>query len=152
MTDSIGSCVGYVSCYPPEIPTLTGIGANNQVLLAWNQPFDGNMPITDYVIEHSRNNGTSWTTILDTTTTVTAHTVEQYYPGCLPDDEPCIANGQAAMFRVRAVNSIGYGGWSVPVDATPAASSSIITNVTVTAGERTDWCCMGGRPNRGRHI
>ena len=39
------------------------------------------------------------------------------------------------MFRVRALNSIGYGGWSVPADATPAASSSVITNVTVTAGD-----------------
>ena len=39
------------------------------------------------------------------------------------------------MFRVRAVNSIGDGGWSVPVDATPAASSSVISNVTVAAGD-----------------
>jgi len=38
------------------------------------------------------------------------------------------------MFRVRALNDIGSGQWSVPVDVTPGASSSIITNVTVTSG------------------
>ena len=69
-TDWAGGCNGYVSCYPPEAPTLAGFGANNQVILSWNQPFDGNRPITDYVIQHSRDNGANWTTIDPDTTPV----------------------------------------------------------------------------------
>ena len=113
----------------PFAPTLTAIPASGQIILSWNQPFNGNLPITDYQIQHSNNNGASWNTINDGVNTGLAFTVLPNYPGC--PSEPCIQNGVEAKFRVRAINSMGNGDVSVPVDVTPAVSTSKIQTVTL---------------------
>ena len=113
----------------PFAPTLTAIPASGQIILSWNQPFNGNLPITDYQIQHSNNNGASWNTINDGVNTGLAFTVLPNYPGC--PSEPCIQNGVEAKFRVRAINSMGNGAASVPVDVTPAVSTSKIQTVTL---------------------
>ena len=114
----------------PFAPTLTAIPVGNQIILSWNQPFNGNLPITDYKIQHSNNNGASWNTINDGVNTGLAFTVLPNYPGC--PSEPCIQNGVEAKFRVRAINSMGNGDVSVPVDVTPAVSTSKIQTVTLS--------------------
>ena len=139
----------------PFAPILTAIPVGNQIILSWNQPFNGNLPITDYQIQHSNNNGASWNTINDGVNTNLALTVLPNYDGC--PSNPCINLGVEAKFRILAVNSMGNGESSVPVDVTPSASTSkvydvrilpqqgsqvqaLYVNWTVDAGDLADIC------------
>ncbi|NBX75308.1 MAG: fibronectin type III domain-containing protein, partial [Proteobacteria bacterium] len=86
----------------PDAPSgVSGVPGNTQVSLSWNAPAsDGGSAITDYVIEYSSNNGTSWTTFSDGTSTSTSSVVSG------------LTNGTAYIFRVAAVNAAGPQGYS----------------------------------------
>jgi hypothetical protein len=87
---------------PPVEPTaVTGTLGNSQVSLAWNAPSrDGGNAITDYIIQQSSDNGMSWTTFSDGTSTSTTTTVTG------------LTNGTEYLFRVAAKNSLGTGSYS----------------------------------------
>jgi subtilisin family serine protease len=94
---------------PPRDVTATPLPA--LVDLEWNEPeTDNGAPITDYIVEHSVNGGSTWTTVADATSTATVASVSG------------MSVGVAHLFRVRAVNSAGTGSPSVassPVSVLP---------------------------------
>jgi hypothetical protein len=83
---------------PTDVVSTTG---NTQVSLVWTAPVEnGGMSITDYVVQYSSNNGTSWTTFNDGTSSQRAATVTG------------LTNGTEYVFRVAAVNVAGTGAYS----------------------------------------
>ena len=91
----------------PDAPeSLSFTRGNRQVTLRWRAPpNDGGDPITHY--EYEQDGSGTW---ISTGSTDTSHTVTG------------LNNGQAYMFRVRAVNTLGNGA-VVTLEATPSPSS-----------------------------
>lgn len=124
----------------PGRPTATA--GDRSVTLAWSPPgTDGGAPISDYAVQVSSNNGASWTTFADGTSSVTFATVTG------------LANGTAYAFRVAAVNAAGTGAFSAAsTPATPASPPSAPGVPTVTVGNAqvslawTAPTSTGGRP------
>ncbi|HUC32857.1 MAG TPA: fibronectin type III domain-containing protein, partial [Ilumatobacteraceae bacterium] len=87
---------------PPGPPTeLVGAANVHAVSLTWVAPTTGNTLIQDYVIQYSSNNGASWTTFNDGTSTVTS----------------AVVSGLASIgykFRVAGINNAGTGQFSNP--------------------------------------
>ena len=119
----------------PGIPTsLSATAGNGEITLTWTAPADnGNSPIIDYVIDQSRDGGTTWVdstpaTSVGTTVTVTGLTNDILY-----------------QFRVSATNVHAPGAPSDVVSATPTATVQPVitapgapTNLSVDAtGETT---------------
>lgn len=95
--------------FKPSAPTnLSGTAGNSQVSLTWTAPSVlTQTPITDYVVQYSSDNGLTWNTFNDGTSSSTGATVTG------------LTNGTSYKFRVAAVNTIGQGSWS-------SESSSIV--------------------------
>ncbi|MFM8435184.1 MAG: fibronectin type III domain-containing protein, partial [Planctomycetia bacterium] len=92
----------------------TGLPVNGRVNLSWTAPAsNGGSPITDYVVQHSSDNGANWTTFNDGTSTATSTVVTG------------LTNGTNYVFRVAAVNSAGAGAF--------AAASATVTPRAVFA-------------------
>ena len=91
----------------PGLPVgLTATPGNGQVSLVWIAPSsNGGSAITDYVVQYSSNNGSTWITFPDGTSTATSATVTG------------LANGTSYIFRVAAVNAAGRGQISLPSDS-----------------------------------
>ena len=92
----------------PDAPTgVTATAGDTRIDLSWTAPAStGGVAITDYLVEYSANNGSTWSvfphgTVL-TTTTVTG-----------------LSNGTRYSFRVAAVTSTGTGAASATVTSTP---------------------------------
>lgn len=90
---------------PPTGPGAPGVASglpgSGRVNLSWTAPVsNGGAPITDYVVQFSSNNGTSWTTFNDGTSLATSTVVTG------------LTNGANYVFRVAAVNSAGAGVFS----------------------------------------
>jgi cyclophilin family peptidyl-prolyl cis-trans isomerase len=79
---------------------LAGIPGNGRVRLNWKAPAAGGSPITDYVVQVSTNNGSSWTAFNDGTSPFASTLVTG------------LANGTSYVFRVAAVNGAGAGTFS----------------------------------------
>lgn len=95
----------------PAAPTsVTGVAGDAQVALSWTAPtFTGNVALTDYVVQYSDDDGETWTTFSDATSTATSATVTG------------LTNDTAYVFRVAAVNSVGTGDYSATsAEFTPA--------------------------------
>lgn len=109
----------------PSSPTsLRGTVSNGSVALAWTAPpSDGGAPLSDYIIEYSTTNGSSWITVDDGVSTSASATVNN------------LTNFQQYLFRVFAVNLIGQSGASATVTLTPtlpglaSAPRSLVTTV-----------------------
>jgi|GEM_PF-4185687 len=93
----------------PGPPTnVVATMGNAQASLRWTAPAStGGAPITNYVIQFSSNNGSSWTAVSRTASTATTATV------------PGFINGTAYIFRVAAVNAAGTGGFTITVPDYP---------------------------------
>lgn len=101
------ACAGIVDT-PPLAPTnVVGISGPGRVKLSWSAPiFDGGKAISDYIVEYSMNDGTTWNIFNDDTTRATSAVVTQ------------LINGLSYVFRVAAVNELGtseYSDKSLPV-------------------------------------
>ena len=87
---------------PDQVRGLVVETGNTEVILKWRAPDDGGSDITGY--EYRFEPGGSWTstgnTLIDSTITG-------------------LTNGQSYSFRVRAVNSVGSGPASYPVETVP---------------------------------
>ncbi|NDD05941.1 MAG: BspA family leucine-rich repeat surface protein, partial [Proteobacteria bacterium] len=95
ITDGGGQAVA------PDAPTnLQGVATDSVVSLSWTAPSNGGSAITDYVIQYSSDNGSSWTTFSDDTSTSTTVIITG------------LTNGTAYAFRVAAKNSVGTGSYS----------------------------------------
>ena len=91
---------------PEALQSLSFTPGNQQVTLRWRAPAnDGGEPITHY--EYEQDGSGTW---ISTGGTATSHTVTG------------LNNGQAYMFRVRAVNTLGNGA-VVTLEATPSPST-----------------------------
>ena len=91
---------------PEALQSLSFTPGDGQVTLRWRAPAnDGGEPITHY--EYEQDGSGTW---ISTGGTATSHTVTG------------LNNGQAYMFRVRAVNTLGNGA-VVTLEATPSPSS-----------------------------
>ena len=99
----------------PGAPTgVIATAGNGRATVAWTAPAStGGTPITDYLIQYSRNNGTTWTTFADGMSNATSATVTG------------LVNGVAYVFRIAAVNAPGKSAFSI--------KSAAITPVSFTA-------------------
>ena len=73
----------------------------SSMILTWTTSFNGYSPITDYLIEYSKDDGTTWITFDDGISTETTTTVTG------------LTKGVEYSFRVSAVNEIGIGDGSI---------------------------------------
>jgi len=104
----VGSPYRYpVSDFPGAPTGLSATAGNRQVMLEWEVPADVFPAVADYMIEYSRDGGATWTVL---------------------DREPSAAtrslvigleNNRTFLFRVSAVNGVGTGAASDPVQAIP---------------------------------
>lgn len=84
---------------------------NASVAIQWSTPgWDGGSPITDYRIQYSTNNGTTWTVFPDGTSTNIQATVTG------------LLNGITYIFRVTACNAAGFGS---PATTPPVTTGTV---------------------------
>ncbi len=131
-----GPASGTASAIPITVPlapaNLVAAVGNEQVLLTWSEPAgDGGSTITDYIIQHSSDSGTTWITFADDISTDTDVVVTG------------LTNGQMYQFRVNATNAAGTGPASAVVPATPAFTGddrapTITSAATITFAERAE--------------
>jgi len=114
----------------PVVPaTLAGVPValvatrgDGRVTLAWKAPASGGgLPITDYVVQRSGDNGKTWSVVDDGVSTAPAATVTG------------LVNGTPSVFRVAAVNEVGVGPFT-PRTAivVPATTPGAPTGLAVT--------------------
>ena len=104
----------------PSAPTaLTATAGNAQVSLSWSAPAsNGGIAITDYVVQFSSNDGSTWNTFADGTSTATSATVTG------------LTNGTAYVFRVAAVNAIGTGAYTAASSSVTPTAAPTLTKLT----------------------
>lgn len=97
----------------PGAPTLTSAvagPANGMLVVGWDPPTsDGGSPITGYELEVTRPSGVIVGSYTDTATNVV-----------------CGSPGITCGLRVRAVNTVGTGPWSDPLDGTTWRAPSAV--------------------------
>ena len=112
----------------PSVPlALTATPSSQTVALAWSLPtFDGRSAITDYKIEYTSSNSTTWTVFAHTASTTRTANITG------------LTNGTRYSFRVSAVNSVGTGVATSPVFSTPVAPPTLTAplNLTGTVGRQ----------------
>ena len=84
----------------PGAPTaLSATPGNTQVALSWTAPgvTGGGGGISDYMIEHTINNGLTWVSVIKSASTTASYTVTG------------LTNGTSYKFRVSAINSGDVG-------------------------------------------
>ena len=88
----------------PGAPTSVSAsdpGTDGYALVSWSAPAsNGGSAITDYIVQYSSNNGSTWTTFSDGTSTSTSATVTG------------LTLNTAYVFRVAAINIVGTGSYS----------------------------------------
>ena len=81
--------------------SFKGAAGSKKVSLTWSAPTStGGGSVTDYVVQFSRNNGSTWTTFADGVSGSTSTTVTG------------LSAGVRYVFRVAAVNAAGTGAFS----------------------------------------
>lgn len=109
----------------PGAPTavLTTVG-NGFLTVRWTAPADaGGSAITDYRVQYSSDDGATWTTFSDGTSTATQTNVTP------------LTNGTSYIFRVAAFSAVGMGLYSSPSSATtPVGPPGAPTAPLVTGG------------------
>ena len=104
---------------------VAAVAANAQATISWTAPAsDGGAAVSDYVVQHSSDGGTTWQAVEDGVSTATTATVIG------------LVNGTSYRFRVAAVNAVGTGTWSDPSAAvTPVGLPEATTGLTATPGD-----------------
>jgi hypothetical protein len=102
----------------PAAPTgVSGTAGDAMVSLTWTAPSNNGNAISDYVVQHSSDNGVTWTTFNDGTSATASAVVTG------------LTNGTAYKFKVAAVNVAGQGAHST-VSAAFTPSEALAPNVT----------------------
>ena len=92
---------GYAPASLPSAPTApTGIASGTSVYLTWSAPANNGAAISDYLVQYSSNNGSTWTTFADGVSATTGATVTG------------LSAGSGYVFRTAAVNGVGSSAYS----------------------------------------
>ncbi len=126
-----GDASAPTSTIPRTVPgapiDLTVTPGDGTAALAWSPPLhDGGAAVTGYLIEQSRDGGTTWSTVVaDTGSTDTTA------------DVTGLTNGTPTTFRVTAINVAGPGTPATPVTSTARTVPDAPTITSIKAGNRT---------------
>jgi predicted phage tail protein len=107
-----------------EATVPVAVRRSGQVGLSWSAPAStGGLPISDYVLQSSRDGGRTWTTIPRKASPATTATVTG------------LVNGTPYVFRVAAVNGIGVGAFTGSTEVVvPATLAGPPTALKATRG------------------
>lgn len=99
----------------PDAPTnLVATAGDAQIAMTWTAPArNGGAAITDYIVQYSTNDGSTWTTFADGTGTTASATITS------------LTNGTGYRVRVAAVNSAGTGDYATSGTVTPSLPITI---------------------------
>ncbi|MBL4596536.1 MAG: fibronectin type III domain-containing protein, partial [Robiginitomaculum sp.] len=107
----------------PAAPVnLSATPGNQEVSLSWTAPYNGGLPITDYLIEYRLTSG-GWSTFTHDASTSTSITVDG------------LTNDSEYEFKVSAINSIGVGSQSNIATATPSVSTTITIQISQSSDD-----------------
>ena len=123
VTSSFTSVVSATPRTTPDSPEVTATPGNRQVTLTWPAPGAGGSAITDYVIQYKASTGSTWSTLVDGTSTTRSAAVTG------------LTNGTSFDFRVASTNVVGTSGYSATVSATPRTTPDAPTAVTAVTGD-----------------
>ena len=107
----------------PAAPSLLDLDeGDSSMTLTWSAPTsDGNVAVSDYVVEYRAGGTTSWATFPETVSTGLTAVVSG------------LVNGVEYEFRVAAVNGVGQGPFSGTLSASPFVVPLAPTGLTVSA-------------------
>ena len=111
---------------PPNAPTFkTVTPSEQQVTVTWTAgTTPPTYPITDYQTQYSLDSGTTWATFAGATSVSTTENVTG------------LQNGTSYLFQTRALNTLGWGPWSISSTPTTPSSApdapSMVTSVVVS--------------------
>lgn len=110
-----GSNILYNPISVPNSPTnVSATLSGKDAIVSFSAPVsDGGSPITNYIVQYSKNNGTSWTTFNRANSTAISNIIVN-----------TLSYNSSYIFRVVAVNSVG--------NSSPSASSSSINTPQLT--------------------
>ncbi|MTA27758.1 MAG: hypothetical protein F2562_02745, partial [Actinobacteria bacterium] len=125
----VGSSTASVGVTPSRAPggptDVTATPSNGGAILAWNAPVDdGGSVVTGYRVEQSTDNGSTWSTIVSDTASISTSRVVSG-----------LSNGSAYLFRVRSINASGVGAASVPASVVPAGLPGTPTSLGALASD-----------------
>jgi uncharacterized repeat protein (TIGR02543 family)/LPXTG-motif cell wall-anchored protein len=113
LTRRLPNAVIWCATDTPNAPTNLGAAADSgQVSLSWSRGAGRNeAPTSDFLIQYSSNNGSTWSTFSHPISTANSITVTG------------LSNGTSYLFRVAAVNLFGAGEYSSTISAMPLGPS-----------------------------
>jgi len=114
----------YIQDYPAAPTNVAGVAGNSQVALTWTAPTsNGGSAISNYDVQYSSDNGSSWTIFNHTTSTATSLTVTG------------LTNGVDYLFKVAAIIGWGRANFATTTVAyNPFTLPGAPTNVAGAAG------------------
>ncbi len=123
---------------PATMPVPTVVSKSETAIsLSWNTPSSNGSALTDYVLEKSDDNGTTW---LDTTN-ADSLSREASFSG--------LERGKAYLFRVRAINGEGPGIFSPVLGVVPSVAPSKIATLNVLTRASTSISLSWTAPDNG---
>jgi hypothetical protein len=120
--------VTYTATTVPDPPTSLSASAASatSASVSWTAPVNnGGAAITDYVIQYSSNNGSTWTTFADGTSTNTSTTVTG------------LTQNSSYVFHVAATNSLGTGSYSTNSGTVTLSTTAAPTSLSASAASAT---------------
>jgi hypothetical protein len=129
---------------PPAIPAglpavateLAAVRGNASVSLSWKAPAStGGLPISDYVVQSSKDGGATWKTEGDKVSADTKAIVSG------------LVNGSSYVFRVAAKNAVGVGpSTAASVAVVPATVPTIVLPASVMAKGSDSQATLAWKP------
>jgi ELWxxDGT repeat protein len=129
---------------PPAIPAglpavateLAAVRGNASVSLSWKAPAStGGLPISDYVVQSSKDGGATWKTEGDKVSADTKAIVSG------------LVNGSSYVFRVAAKNAVGFGpSTAASVAVVPATVPTMVLPASVMAKGSDSQATLAWKP------